>query len=143
MLLTHFLPLNSSLDANSATDTFCSSLTSCLDTFYPLSSRPAPTTPSAPWLSNVLREHHYKLRAAERVWRKSQNPTDLNLYQPLLSEFSANLSTAKRAYYHDKLIIRLTLASSLKHFPPSFRSISLQIGPSKYLGEVRCPSRNI
>ncbi len=46
----------SSLDANSATDTFCSTLTSCLDTFCPLSSRPARTTPSAPWLSDVLHD---------------------------------------------------------------------------------------
>ncbi len=92
----------SSLDANSATDTFCSTLMSCLDTF-PLSSRPARTTPSAPWLSDVLCEHRSKLRAAERVWRKSQNPTDLNLYRSLLSDFSANVSTAKRTYYHDKI----------------------------------------
>ncbi len=68
------------LDANSATDTFCSTLMSCFDTFCPLSSRPARTTPSAPWLSVVLCEHRSKLRAAERVWRKSQNPTDLNFY---------------------------------------------------------------
>ncbi len=39
-----------SLDANSATDTFCSTHISCLDTVCPLSSRPACTTPSAPWL---------------------------------------------------------------------------------------------
>ncbi len=92
------------LDANSATDTFCSTLMSCFDTFCPLTSRPARTTPSAPWLSVVLREHRSKLRAAERVWRKSQNPTDLNLsiYRSLLSDFSANVSTAKRTYYHDK-----------------------------------------
>ncbi len=93
----------SSLDANSATDTFCSTLTSCLETVCPLSSRPARTTPSAPWLSDVLLEHRSKLRAAERVWRKSQNPTDLNLYRSLLSDFSANVSTAKRTYYHDKI----------------------------------------
>ncbi len=93
----------SSLDANSATDTFCSTLTSCLDTFCPLSSRPARTTPSAPWLSDVLRQHRSKVRAAERVWRKSQNPTDLNLYRSLLSDFSANVSIAKRTYYHDKI----------------------------------------
>ncbi len=107
------------LDANSATDTFFSTL-SCFDTFCPLSSRPARTTPSAPWLSDVFREHHSKLRAAESVWRKSQNPNDLNFYWSLLSEISANVSTAKRTYYHDKLTIRLILASSLKHFPPSF-----------------------
>ncbi len=93
----------SSLDANSATDTFCSTLTSCLDTVCPLSSRPACTTPSAPWLSDVLREHYSKLRAAERVWCKSKNSTDLNVYQSLLSSFSANVSTAKRTYYHNKI----------------------------------------
>ncbi len=93
----------SSLDANSATDTFCSTLTSCLDTFCPLSSRPARTNPSAPWLSDVLREHRSKLRAAERVWHKSQNPTYLNLYWSLLPNFSANVSTAKRTYYHDRI----------------------------------------
>ncbi len=93
----------SSLDANSATDIFCSTLMSCLDAFCPLSSRPARTTPSAPWLSDVLHEHRSKLRAAERVWRKSQNPTDLNLYRSLLSDFSANVSIAKSTYYHDKI----------------------------------------
>ncbi len=92
-----------SLDTNSATDTFCSTLTSCLDTVCPLSSRLACTTPSAPWLSDVLSEHRSKLRAAERVWSKSKNPTDLNVYQSLLSSFSANLSTAKRTYYHNKI----------------------------------------
>ncbi len=76
---------------------------SCLDTFCPLSSRPARNTPSAPWLSDILREHLSKLRAAERVWRKSQYPTDLNLYRSLLSDFSANVSTAKRTYYYDKI----------------------------------------
>ncbi len=96
-------PKQLSLDANSATDTFCSTLMSCLNTFCPLSSRPVRTTPSAPWLSDVLREHRSKLRAAERVLCKSQNPTDLNLYRSLLSDFPANVSTAKRIYYHDKI----------------------------------------
>ncbi len=91
------------LDTNSATATFCSTLMSCFNTFCPLSSRPAHTTPSAPWLSVVLREHRSKLRAAERVWHKSKNPTDLNFYRSLLSDFSANVFTAKRTYYHDKI----------------------------------------
>ncbi len=59
-----------SLDANSATDTFCSTLTACLDPVCPLSSRPGRTTPSAHWLSDVLHEHRSKLRATKRVWRK-------------------------------------------------------------------------
>ncbi len=59
----------SSLDVNTATDTLCSTLTTCLDDICPLSSRPARTAPSNPWLSDVLREHRTRLRAAERKWR--------------------------------------------------------------------------
>ncbi len=93
----------SALDTNSATDTLCFTLTSCLDNFCPLSSRPARATPSAPWLSDVLREHRAKLRAAERKWHKSKNSTDLSVYQSHLSSFSANVSTAKMTYYHNKI----------------------------------------
>ncbi len=69
----------SSLDVNSATDTLCSTLTSCLDGICPLSSRPARTAPSNPWLSDVLREHRTRLRAAERKWQKSNDPSDLSM----------------------------------------------------------------
>ncbi len=93
----------SALDTNSATDTLCFTLTSCLDNFCPLSSRPARATPSAPWLSDVLREHRAKLRAAERKCHKSKNSTDLSVYQSHLSSFSANVSTAKMTYYHNKI----------------------------------------
>ncbi len=41
---THF----TSLDVNAATDTLCSTLTSCLDDICPLSSRPARAAPSNP-----------------------------------------------------------------------------------------------
>ncbi len=68
----------SALDTNSATDTLC-------------------------LLSDVLREHRAKLRAAERKWHKSKNSTDLSVYQSHLSSFSANVSTAKMTYYHNKI----------------------------------------
>ncbi len=42
---THF----SALDVNAATDTLCSTLTSCLDHICPLSSRPARAAPSNSW----------------------------------------------------------------------------------------------
>ncbi|XP_056101741.1 uncharacterized protein LOC130080415, partial [Rhinichthys klamathensis goyatoka] len=73
----------SSLDVNTATDTLCSILTSSLDNICPLSSRPARTAPSNPWLSEVLREHRTKLRAAERKWRKSKDTSDLTGCQPI------------------------------------------------------------
>ncbi len=97
---THF----SSLDVNAAsTDTLCSTLTSCLDYICPLSSRPARAAPSNPWLSDVLCEHRTKLRAAERKWRKSNDPSDLSRYQSLLSSFSAEVHTAKSSYFHNKI----------------------------------------
>ncbi len=115
----------SALDTNSATDTLCFTLTSCLDNFCPLSSRPARATPSAPWLSDVLREHRAKLRAAERKWHKSKNSTDLSVYQSHLSSFSANVSTAKVTYYHNKInncsdsrALFKTFSSSLLCPPP-------------------------
>ncbi len=96
---THF----SSLDVNAATDTLCSTLTSCLDDICPLSSRPARAAPSNPWLSDVLREHRTKLRAAERKWRKSNDPSDLTRYQSLLSSFSTEVHTAKSSHFHNKI----------------------------------------
>ncbi len=96
---THF----SSLDVNAATDTLCSTLTTCLDDICPLSSRPAWTAPSNPWLSDVLREHRTRLRAAERKWRKSNEPSDLSMYQSFLSYFSAEVHTAKSSHFHNKI----------------------------------------
>ncbi len=97
------LPSPTSLDVNAATDTLCSTLTTCLDDICPLSSRPARTAPSNPWLSDVLREHRTRLRAAERKWRKSNEPSDLSMYQSFLSSFSAEVHTAKSSHFHNKI----------------------------------------
>ncbi len=80
-----------------------STLISCLDNICPLSSRPAQTAPSNPWLSDVLREHRTRLRAAERKWCKSNDPSDLSMYQSLLSSFSAEVHTAKSSHFHNKI----------------------------------------
>ncbi len=93
---THF----SSLDVNAATDNLCSTLTSCLDDICLLSSRPARTAPPNPWLSDVLREHRTRLRAAERKWQKSNDPSDLSMYQSLLSSFSSEVHTTKSSHFH-------------------------------------------
>ncbi len=74
---THF----SSLDVNAATDTLCSTLTD----MGPLSSMPIRAAPSNPCLSDVLCEHRTRLRAAERKWRKSNDPSDPSRYHLLLS----------------------------------------------------------
>ncbi len=61
------------------------------------------TAPSNPWLSDVLREHRTRLRAAERKWQKSNDPPDLSMYQSLLSSFSAEVHTAKSSHFHNKI----------------------------------------
>lgn len=88
----------STLDTNSATDALCSTLTAYLDNVCLLSSRTAHATPS-----DVLHKNRSKLSSAQRKWHKSKDPTDLSLYQPLLSSFSANVSTVKTTFYHIKI----------------------------------------
>ncbi len=105
----------SSLDVNAATDTLCSTLTSCLDNICPLSSRPARTAPSNPWLSDVLREHRTRLRAAERKWRRSNDPSDLSMYQSLLSSFSTEVHTAKSSHFHNKINSGPDMRNLFKH----------------------------
>ncbi len=112
---THF----SSLDVNAATDTLCSTLTTCLDYICSLSSRPARTAPSNPWLSDVLREHRTRLRAAERKWRKSNGPSDLSMYQSFLSSFSAEVHTAKSSHFHNKINNAPDMHTSTHTGPPT------------------------
>ncbi|KAK1789378.1 hypothetical protein P4O66_015310, partial [Electrophorus voltai] len=54
----------------------------------PLSSRPAKSSPPAPWLKETLHCHGRELRTAERRWRKSHVDSDLSSYKSLLSKFS-------------------------------------------------------
>ncbi|KAF4088833.1 hypothetical protein AMELA_G00059270, partial [Ameiurus melas] len=128
-IVTTLLPSNghfSSLDVNTATDMLCSTLTSSLDSICPLTSRPARTSPSCPWLSEALRSNRAKLRASERKWRKSNNPIDLTNYQTLLSSFSKSISIAKTTYFQDKIgsspntrILFKTFSSLLCPPPPT------------------------
>ncbi len=108
----------SSLDANSATDTFCSTLTSCLDTFCPLSSgQPVPPLLPLGYLmfsmniilsSGLQKDANHKILLT-LIYIDHSYLTSL-LMSPLLKGHTITT----------KLTIRLTLACSLKHFPPSF-----------------------
>ncbi len=115
----------SSLDVNAATDTLCSTLTSCLDDICPLSSRLAQTSPSNPWLSDVLREHRTRFRAAERKWQKSNDPSDLSMYQSLLSSFSTEVHTAKSSHFHNKI----NSAPDMRNLFRTFNSLLCPLPP--------------
>uniref|UniRef100_A0AAY4AM17 Reverse transcriptase domain-containing protein n=2 Tax=Denticeps clupeoides TaxID=299321 RepID=A0AAY4AM17_9TELE len=90
-------------DTNRATDILFSTLTSCLERLCPLTSKPTRATPPSPWISDEVRRHRSHLRAAERQWRKSKCPLQLNKYQSLLKSFSAAVTTAKTRYFQDKV----------------------------------------
>ncbi len=84
-----------------------------------LSSRPTHAASSNSWLSNVLCEHRSELRAAERKWCKSKDPSDLSIYQSLLSSFSAEVHTAKSSYFHNKI----NSASDTRNLFKTFNSL--------------------
>ena len=67
-----------------------------------LSTRPARSSPSCPWLTDVIREERSTLRAAERRWRKSKDGLDLDMYHSLLKSFSARITGAKTHYFRNK-----------------------------------------
>ena len=93
----------SSLGVNDATESLCSTLSSCLDSLCPLSTRPAQSTQSHSWLSDTLRTQCSNLRVAERKWHKSAAPDDLASYQTLLSSFSSSITAAEKTFYKDKI----------------------------------------
>ncbi|KAM9442911.1 uncharacterized protein ACWYII_014667 [Salvelinus alpinus] len=80
----------SNLSPDSASSTLLSSLSASFDSLCPLSSRPARSSPPAPWLDDSLRVHRTGLRAAERKWRKTRLPADLASFHSLLSTFSSS-----------------------------------------------------
>ncbi|XP_076836635.1 uncharacterized protein LOC143482216 isoform X2 [Brachyhypopomus gauderio] len=96
-----------SLSLDTATDKLLSSLSSAVNLLSPLSSRPARSSPPAPWLTEVLRSNRKELRKAERKWRrkwrKSQLDSDLHSYQALLYKFSTEVTAAKSSFYKEKL----------------------------------------
>ncbi|KAK6319775.1 hypothetical protein J4Q44_G00088820, partial [Coregonus suidteri] len=86
----------------SASSTLLSSLSASFDSLCPLSSRPARSSPPAPWLDDSLRAYRRGFRAAERKWRKTTLPVDLSSFHSLLSTFSSSVSAAKATFYHSK-----------------------------------------
>ncbi len=59
-----------------------------------------------------------------RKWRKSNDPSDLSMYQSLLSSFSAELHTAKSSHFHNKINSALDMCKLFRTFnsllcPPS------------------------
>ncbi len=97
----------------------------CPGNICPLSSSPARTAPSNPWLSDVLREHRTRLRAAERKWHKSNYPS-------IVAFIFQQVHTAKSSYFHNKFNSALDMRNLLRTFnsllcpplPPPTNSIT-------------------
>ncbi|KAI5085669.1 hypothetical protein C0J45_23653, partial [Silurus meridionalis] len=79
----------SSLPLDIATDSFLSSLSSTMDLLCPLTTKPKKTSCPTPWLSEVMRSNRRELRSAS--------------YRTLLTKFSLEVTSAKTAFYKEKL----------------------------------------
>ncbi len=116
---------------NAATDTLCSTLTSCLDDICPLSSRPARTAPSNPWLSDVLRGYQTRLRAADKKLCKLNDPLDLRRYQLLLFKlinyyyyyYYYYLSLLKSTRPNRHISIKINSAPNMRNLFRTFNSL--------------------
>ena len=74
-----------------------------LDQHAPLVSRRVRDRPSAPWLTEAVREARRKQRRAERKWRKTRLTIHKQLYIQEIVNFRSVLGAAKRDYYTTKL----------------------------------------
>ena len=72
------------------------------DRLCPLFTKPARSTQPPPGLTYTIWKMHTDLRAAERKWCKSSDPSDLKGYRSFLYFFSSSISAAKTAFYNDK-----------------------------------------
>ena len=81
----------SSLHPFTATDTLYSTLSVCLNSACPLTSRPS-SKPRHPWLTNTICEARKALRSAERRWHKSHSMDDLRRFHELLTNFTDQIT---------------------------------------------------
>ncbi|KAI5085343.1 hypothetical protein C0J45_23168, partial [Silurus meridionalis] len=93
----------SSLPLDVATDSFLSSLSSTMDLLCPLTTRPKKTSCPTPWLSEVLRSNRRELNLQRGSGKKTQLDVDLSSYRALLTKFSLEVTSAKTAFYKEKL----------------------------------------
>lgn len=117
----------SSLDVTEATDTLCSTLTSCFDNICPLSPWPGRSTPSSLWVTDGLHDHQTKLRNAERKCSKTKHSADLSMYHCLLSSFSSSASSAKISYYQNKISNPSRHRDTIQNILLSSKSIILSL----------------
>ncbi len=108
------------IDANSATDTFCSTLMTCFETFCPSSSRPAHTTLLP--LGYLSFSANIVLNSGLQKGYGANHKILLSLIFIDHSSLTSLLMSPllKGHTIMTKLTIRLILACSLKKCPPSF-----------------------
>ncbi|KAJ8381300.1 hypothetical protein SKAU_G00020780, partial [Synaphobranchus kaupii] len=113
----------SQLPIDSASDTLRTALSTSLNSLCPLVSRPTRPSPPCPWMSDALRTSRAGLRAAERMWRKSRDASDLSSYQSLLAAFSTAVTAAKAITPDILPFVTSLVNSSLTSgcFPSSFK----------------------
>ncbi len=100
-------------DAEGLVDTYTTGLRRVLERHAPLVTRTVRDRPSAPWLTDEVREARRERRRAERCWRKTGLTVHREIYASKRKSTSACVSAAKQKHYSDKVD---SAASSSKQF---------------------------
>ena len=79
-------------------------LTTLIDKHAPTKTRNITLRPNTPYYTDEIREAKHLRRKLERKWKKSQLSIDHQCYRKQCANVNKMLNSAKRTYYHTKII---------------------------------------
>ena len=91
-------------DVSNLVDSYNSTLSSILDKHAPLKSMSVTVRPTIPFYTDAIHNAKLSRRKAERKWRKSRSPEDLNLFRSERSNYNSQLFEAKCNYFRNKIV---------------------------------------
>ncbi len=94
------LPLN---DIEVLASEYNCRLRDCLDKHAPICEKTVIARPKVPWYNDSLKQQKRQRRKAERKWRKTRVPTDLDLFNQTKNTYSFMLKLAHRNYYESAI----------------------------------------
>ena len=93
-------PTNS-LDLNAFVHDYNTTLSRVLDQHAPLKTKTVQSRPKVPWYSNEIAEAKRRRRKAEKRWKRTKLPADLNALKKHKNYVTYISTRAKRAFYTD------------------------------------------
>ena len=98
------LHLNPETTLNNLVEQYNHTLSSLLEQHAPKKSKTTPSRSPAPWYSSNIKEAKILCRRAERKWRKTHLTVDFELYRSAYVKLRKMCTSAKQAYFQQKII---------------------------------------